>query len=622
MFKVALINMPFTSVRIPSIALTQLRSVLTSSMAQKVESEIYYLNHDFSEYFGREFHEQLSNSTGATVSGVGDWLFRQVAFPDLDDNAAAFLQRYSRQFGASHRALLHTVQESRHGLDAFLDRLIDQYELHRCDLAGFTSMFAQNVASFAMARKLKQCNANIVTVMGGANCESSMGAVIARNVPAIDFVFSGPSLRTFPHLVEKLLAGEIEKCHQIKGVVSKRKLDAASNGDFSEIGEELDIETDVPLDYEGFLCSLDRTCPGTAPALLFETSRGCWWGERSHCTFCGLNGMTKSYRSMSPDKALAQFDELFGYSPRVTTFKSVDNIMPANYVKTVFPYVKPPRNASIFYEVKADLRERDIERLAQAGVTQIQPGIEALATSTLKLMKKGTTSFQNLRFLGHCGAYGIHPSWNLLIGFPGEEGAVYEKYVEDLPWLVHLLPPAGVYPVRFDRFSPYFTMAAEYGLNLKPYDFYAMVYPFSEQELEAFAYFFADHNHDNPYMDSTAKWLKKLEVGVEHWNTRWHERDGKLEPRLTIESRGASKVVCDTRSGESIEHELEPTALRVLETLRQPMTLPSLAREVSGVTEAALERHVQSLRELGLVFHEDVRFASLVVETAREQGHI
>ena len=33
-----------------------------------------------------------------------------------------------------------------------------------------------------------------------------------------------------------------------------------------------------------------------------------------------------------------------------------------------------------------------------AMVLEVQPGIESLSTSTLKLMRKGTTAFQNIRF--------------------------------------------------------------------------------------------------------------------------------------------------------------------------------------------------------------------------------
>ena len=28
--------------------------------------------------------------------------------------------------------------------------------------------------------------------------------------------------------------------------------------------------------------------------ILYESARGCWWGEKNHCTFCGLNGSSMS----------------------------------------------------------------------------------------------------------------------------------------------------------------------------------------------------------------------------------------------------------------------------------------------------------------------------------------
>lgn len=31
--------------------------------------------------------------------------------------------------------------------------------------------------------------------------------------------------------------------------------------------------------------------------LLYEASLGCWWGEKHHCTFCGLNGTTMKFRA-------------------------------------------------------------------------------------------------------------------------------------------------------------------------------------------------------------------------------------------------------------------------------------------------------------------------------------
>jgi len=56
--------------------------------------------------------------------------------------------------------------------------------------------------------------------------------------------------------------------------------------------------------YGSFLDALETNFPDGAvePLLLFETSRGCWWGERSHCTFCGLNGLDLAYRATRCDE--------------------------------------------------------------------------------------------------------------------------------------------------------------------------------------------------------------------------------------------------------------------------------------------------------------------------------
>src|SRR5579863_2403682 len=66
-----------------------------------------------------------------------------------------------------------------------------------------------------------------------------------------------------------------------------------------------------------------------------------------------------------------------------------------------------------------------------------------------------------------------------------------------IPLLTHLSPPMGGGPCRLDRFSPYYTHAAEYGLkNVRPAPGYYYVFPFGKRELERLAYFF---QFDYPY---------------------------------------------------------------------------------------------------------------------------
>ena len=493
--------------------------------------------------------------------------------------------------------------------------MIAKYQIDADDLVGFTSMFSQNVPSFAMAEKLKERNPNIVTVIGGANCEAPMSREIARQVNSIDFVFSGPALKSFVEFIGYRLRNEEQNCHRIRGVLSRKNYLLSVVEGANAIGEELDIDTEIELDYEPFLATLEKNFPDgqVAPTLLFETSRGCWWGERAHCTFCGLNGTTMKYRAMNPSQALDLFQRLFRYGSRCSRWESVDNIMPKEYLTDVFPYLDPPRKSTIFYEVKADLKQEDLAVLSKASVTEIQPGIESLATSTLKLMKKGTTAFQNIVFLKNCLTYGISPVWNLLIGFPGETEEVYRKYLNDLPLLIHLPPPSGVYPVRFDRYSPYFVQAEQYGLDLQPCSFYEFIYPFDRNSLANLAYYFVDQNYSASYLMTMIEWSDRIRKEVDSWRAAWDRSGQEVKPKLFFEAAESSTVICDTRSGETLRHDLGETSIKLLQFLAERKRLDEIESALTRVPDFDVRQELSLLSERGLVFEERGRYLSLVL---------
>ena len=609
--KIHLINMPFASVNLPSLALTQLQSILRSTFGDGVSVEIHYLNQDFPEYLGREVYERVSTSMDSQVSGFGDWFFRQSAFPNLPDNTQAYYRRYFPQQSPQIDMLKRLINEKRRNLDAFLDELIDTYDLGQGDVVGFTSMFNQNVACFALARRIKEHNAQIVTVMGGANCETPMGQEIAKNVEQIDYVFSGPALKTFPKFIQLLMDRELEQCEKITGVLSR--VNYAAQPAQTAIGEELDINVEVNLDYDKFMADTEKKFPKaeSKPIVLFETSRGCWWGQKAHCTFCGLNGTTMAYRAMDTDKAVRLMNSLFRYAPRVNRFESVDNIMPKEYLTDVFPALETPPSSYLFYEVKADLSEEDMRVLATARVKMVQPGIESLASSTLKLMRKGTTSFQNIFLLKNCVKYDIYPEWNLLVGFPGEGKEVYEKYLRDLPLLTHLPPPNGAYPVRYDRYSPYFMKAKEYNLDLHPYAYYGLTYPFSNESLANLAYYFEDRNIDSQYMGLMIDWIGPIREKVGTWTSRWH---GDLSQRPQLYFKENSTVVYDSRSARPVEHEVGEVGKQVLEFLsNKPGRIGTLTAGLPNLSDIDFSKEVDSLRDRGLVFEEGERYMSLVL---------
>jgi ribosomal peptide maturation radical SAM protein 1 len=624
--KISLINMPFATLQFPSIALTQLKSVAESRLGDRVRVRILYLNHDFAHFLGIEIYQAM-NSIQASNAGLGDWMYRALAFPGQPDNAEAYLQRYYPQRDPAMEMRRRMILAKRAGLERFMESLVAKHQLGSEDIVGFTTMFAQNTASFALANLVKKRNPAVTTIIGGANCESPMGKELARNVPGLDYVFSGPALVSFPDFLEHKLAGDTAACEKIRGVFSKTNTEQLQGHD--AIGQELPIDIPVPLDYDDFLVEMSRNFPNgkIEPWLLFETSRGCWWGERAHCTFCGLNGGTMAYRAMPSDQAVQLFDDMFTrYSDRCKRFDAVDNIMPREYLTEVFPYVKAPDGVSVFYEVKADLKDREMEVLGKSGVNLIQPGIESLNSGTLKLMHKGVTSFQNIRFLKNCLRYKIEPVWNLLIGFPGEKEDVYKKYVADMPLLTHLTPPSGAYPVRFDRYSPYFTRAAEYGLKLSPYDFYRYVYPFPEEALMNLAYFFEDRNYAAEYLSKMVMWRDRLGKGTARWTERYNGFDGRPRASLVFEPHGDRGVVRDTRSGELVLHDVDELETRILTYVdSNGWRIVDISGHVDA-DAASVTAKVERLRSLGLIFDEGERLISLVVlpveQAEEEEGHV
>jgi ribosomal peptide maturation radical SAM protein 1 len=623
MYKIALVNMPMANLAAPSLALTQLRFVAMKTFGDRVSVEIDYLNQDFAQYMTTPAYYEL-NDFAHHPTGLAEWFFRQEAFPELPDNSEAYFRRHYPQHDPRNRMIKQFALQKREGLGAHFGEMIDKYGLDRVDMVGFTTMFSQNVATLAMARRVKERNPGVVLVMGGANCEAPMGREIVDHVPAVDFVFSGPSLKSFPELVRCLMEGDEAGCHRLNGVFSRKnrvRLDGCSPKEelvtlggqaavtVAAFGDELDINEPLELDYGPFMDRYEASFPDQPqPVLFFETSRGCWWGERAHCTFCGLNGSTINYRAMKPELAFRLLDSLFKHESRCAELSSVDNILPKTYLTDVLPFLDTPRSMEIFYEVKADLSEEHFQVLQKARVLKIQPGIEALNTSTLKLMRKGTSAFQNLQFLINCLRYGIRPSWNLLIGFPGEEVRVYEKYLDDLPLLTHLPPPGGVFPIRFDRFSPYYDEAERYGLALHPLDWYDMTYPFGPDVLMNLAYYFSDHNFAAPYAMHAARMVAKLRAQVDRWTTMWN--DPETRPQLRLVERSGETTVYDSRSGAPVEYSITGESRILLDALSTAKKLSALTTELHDLDVAA---ELEILRARKLIFHESERFMSLVV---------
>ena len=344
-------------------------------------------------------------------------------------------------------------------------------------VVGATTTFEQTAASIALLERVKRLSPGVVTIIGGANCEGEMSQGIASLTTAIDHIFSGESETSFIGFLNRIKSGN-------------------PAGKFVEGNPNFDLDAIATPDFDDFytqfetIFSEQQSAELGAVWLPYETSRGCWWGQKHHCTFCGINGQGMPFRSKSPERVIA---ELKALTPRHPSNKilMVDNIMPHTYFNSVLPRLADELpDLHIFYEQKSNLTLEKVATLKRAGVAVIQPGIEALSTPLLKLMKKGVTAAQNIALLRYAKSVGVAVTWNLLYAFPHDEASWFIDTARILPAIRHLSPPTGLYQLSIDRFSPYFDHPSDYGLqNVRPGAVYDEVFP-SAANIKKLAYHF------------------------------------------------------------------------------------------------------------------------------------
>jgi len=320
--------------------------------------------------------------------------------------------------------------------------------------------------------------------------------------------------------------------------------------------------------------------------LIVETSRGCWWGAKKHCTFCGLNGVSMEHRVKSSTSVIEEFSVL-SKNYDINKFEVVDNILPMEYMKTVLPELSEKQEYNIFYETKSNLKKNHIEKLANAGIRWIQPGFESLNDDFLKLVAKGATAIQNISALKWCRNYGVRASWNLLCGAPNEQAHWYSEMAEILPLISHLQPPyRKLIKIRYVRFSPYFNNAEHYGLVLEPLKSYQYIYPLAANKLSNIAYFFDEISTKTTDVFNIANSFQYdlTEHNVlQHQVTQWSESWATAMPLMYMSDQGSQIVIIDTRKiATNLTHQLAGLKASIYRLCGEPIAKSRLKDKLSN----------------------------------------
>ena len=368
-------------------------------------------------------------------------------------------------------------------------------------------------------------------------------------------------------------------------------------------------------DFDDYFARLGRSSlrGEIEPLLFFETSRGCWWGRKHRCTFCGLNGSRLDFRSKSPRRTMDELRHLVDrYGIRRAC--AADNILDPRYFRSLLPMLKRAGlDLSLAFEMKTNLTRQQVDLLRDAGLGAAQLGIESLSTPVLKLMGKGATAMQNLQTLRWFSEVGVTAQWNLLYGFPGEQPAEYAKMAALLPSLYHLAPPQTTGRVRLDRFAPYFDRPDRYGIvNLRPHRAFHYVYPFAEDVLGRLAWYFEYDYADGrdplgyvrPMVEAVATWQRLAGTVTLRC---WDRPDGVL-------------ILTDTRPGaEQFQHRLTGIARAIYllcdtgRTLRQIVGHATTTFRAGTANQSAIGQMLDAWVGARLMAHLDDRYLSLAL---------
>ncbi|OPY63507.1 MAG: Radical SAM superfamily protein [Pelotomaculum sp. PtaU1.Bin065] len=550
---VCLVCMPYCDPELPSLALGLLQAVL---MEGGIEARSIYANLLFCEELGVALYER--NHPGDSHLPLAEWSFAATAFPEFQPDENHFVGEIHARIGGLRKQSLEECRAElrfiRLQAERFTTRLAAQILKLSPRIVGCTSSLFQRVPSLALLRKIRELNPDVITIMGGADCETVMGRATHQHFPWVDFVVSGEgedlilplakSIFEFGRRIppEALPEGVFAPPHRQFGYPGAKQngdegLPRAVAGSF-----ERQI-TPVYQDYFDTLRSLPAMGKIVRPGLPIQASRGCWHGK---CKFCGLNTPRIPYRSRPAAGVLAELEELsrrYG----VEHFEFLDNILDMRYFRDLIPeLIRRGAPYKMFYEIRSNLSKKHFKMMREAGIAWCQPGIESLHSEALKAMNKGVAAWQNIQTLKWCRQFGINVSWGILHDFPGDQDRWYQEMAELVPLLTHLNPPCTIHNVQYQRNSHYFDRAADYSLKLTAIPLQTLIYPLNPGAINDLSYTFEDEFKNDPLMavlfDRSG--LRNLQRAVFQWSVASISQN---KPVLSMKVDDEQVIVRDNR---------------------------------------------------------------------------
>ena len=275
------------------------------------------------------------------------------------------------------------------------------------DYLGFSLYLWNTERSLHLAREVKRLSPHTKILIGGPEVSADNPFVLGQR--GFDIAVTGEAEESFGTLMRALIDGRDPA--GLPGVAVRRPLGLSPFGPAPGAGFALDA---FPSPYLEDLVPVDGD-----RATYLETVRGC----RSHCTFCFYPRSSSVLRVLDVARSARLVQELKDRGAREVVFLDPTfNHRPGfDELLDALIEVNADRGLHFFAEVRAEgLTAAHARKLARAGFTKLEIGLQSVNRGTLKRVRRGGSPGLVAEAAKMLHGEGIGLLVDLIIGLPGD----------------------------------------------------------------------------------------------------------------------------------------------------------------------------------------------------------
>lgn len=577
--KVMLVAMPWHQADIVSVQLGCLKAFLKENGID-VDSRHYYK--DIVGYVDIPTYRLI------LYSNTGELLFAALLFPEKRDTIKEYIEKTIRG--------PFDFESCAASLETYMSDILNDVAWEDYHIVGFTTTHEQFLASAYLAKLIKEKNPEIKTVFGGMILVGELALNIVEFLPFVDCVVLGEG--EIPLL-------KLSHAHKEGNYSEVPSLVYKNNGEI-QVNTKKEVIQDLdrlpPPDYTDYFdYNLKSTMENLYPRLSVEASRGCWWAK---CVFCVENTeWRKLYRRKTAGKVVSEIKEL------TRTWRSLNLIFTDPDVSDKIDIFEAIRDLEMDLNISAEVTgfatKESLKILKDAGVKNVQIGIESFNDRLLKIYNKGVGLMKMVELLKSCNELGIHLSYNIIVGAPFETKEDLDVISKNIEYINYFYPPhVSQFVVSYQ--SLIYHNLEKYGITeIFPPEEVKTFYPGNLGEyLTPVLSFHAGYDFEpKSKLDYT-----RISSQIEEWR-----RIFSLNPSA-ICKRGEDFLIIEIRTDESESNiivEEKAEKLVYLLCMEKSLTLDDIAREFPDIPKEKIEKIVNKFVISKLMFTDGKKYLSL-----------